>query len=105
MPLAFPRIVLSSMMLSSVPGATMPMPKLLACAANPFPAIRFRRSRLPREAPDSHMPPHGLVLFPLRTEMLSSTSLAVAPVMKMPDKQLVDAVTWLTRTRVLPPLI
>jgi hypothetical protein len=51
------------------------------------------------------MPPHGLVLFPLRTEILSSTSLAVAPVMKMPDKQLVDAVTWVTRTRVLPPLI
>ena len=58
-------------------------------------------------APDSHMPPHGALLFPFRTEMLASISLSAvaAPVTKIPDKQFVDAVTCLTRTRVLPPLI
>ena len=58
-PFEFPTIVLSSTMLfAAVP--VNPMPKLFPGAKNPFPIVRFARSRFSFE-PDIHMPPQAAV--------------------------------------------
>lgn len=99
-PLAFPTTILSTSVLSFVPGATRPIPKLLPCVAYPFPLVRFARSRL-RLLPFSHMPPQGTLTLPFRTAMFSSISLSEPAVTIIPAKQLVETVTKRTSTRVL----
>ena len=74
------------------------MPKLFPWAEYPFPLNRFARSRLWLAPPYSHMPPHGWVLFPFRTAMLSLTVWPEPPPTKMPDMQLFAVVTPITVT-------
>jgi hypothetical protein len=75
-PFAFPTMMFSSMMLSvAVAPPGVPIPKLLPGADNPFPLIRFARSRLRLAPPASHMPPHAAVGFAFRTETLFSSRL------------------------------
>lgn len=100
-PFVFPVTLLSSITLSLVPGATRPMPKLLRWVAYPFPLVRFARSRLWLLPPDSHMLPHRLMGFPLRTDVFSSSVLSLdARFTKIPDQQLLFAVTRLILTPV-----
>src|SRR5437588_4472636 len=92
-PFVFPRIVFSSTTLPVSATLGRPMPKFAPWAENPFPLSRFARSRL-RQAPASHMPPQALVRFPFRIEMLFSIRLSDdPPPRRMPEAQLVDAVT------------
>jgi len=49
----------------------------------------------------SHMPPHGALGLPLRTETLASSSLSDPAVTIIPENQLLDSVTPLTTTPVL----
>jgi hypothetical protein len=78
------------------------MPKFAPWDVKPFPLSRFARSRL-RLAPASHMPPQGLAPLPFRTETLFLIRLSDDPPPKrMPEAQLVNAVTPLTVTPVLP---
>ena len=75
-PFVFPTIVFSSMMLPvTVAPPGVPMPKLLPGAENPFPLIRFARSRLRLAPPASHIPPHAAVGCAFRTETLFSSRL------------------------------
>ena len=75
-PFALPTMVFSSMMFSvAVAPPGVPMPKLLPGADNPFPLIRFARSRLRLAPPASHIPPHAAVMFEFRTETLFSSRL------------------------------
>ena len=75
-PFAFPTMTFSSMMLPvTVAPPGVPMPKLVPGVENPFPLIRFARSRLRLAPPASHIPPHGEVTCPLRTETLFSSRL------------------------------
>ena len=105
-PFALPTTVFSTITLSFVPGLTRPMPKLFPWAAYPFPLNRFARSRLRLAPPASHIPPQGEVLLPLLTPVFATRSLSVeAPVTKIPDRQLVATVTWVTSTRELAPVI
>jgi hypothetical protein len=92
-PFEFPTTVLSSITLPVSVAATRPMPKLFPCATYPFPLSRFPRSRLRLAPPVSHMPPQGLLTFPLRTATLRSTRWSDPPAMKIPEKQLVEVVT------------
>jgi len=101
-PFVFPTIVLSSITLSLLPGATIPIPKLFPWAVKPFPLVRFARSRLRLAPPVSHIPPHGLLRFPFRTETLFSTRFSDPPLTKIPERQFVDTVTPVTVTPVLP---
>ena len=75
-PFAFPTMMFSSMMLPvTVAPPGVPMPKLLPGIENPFPLIRFARSRLRLAPPASHIPPHAAVTCPFRTETLFSSRL------------------------------
>lgn len=74
MPLALPTTVLPTMTLSLVPEAMRPIPKLLPWTEKPFAMSRFARSRLPRVAAASHMPPQGNVTFPFREKVLLTIS-------------------------------
>ncbi len=75
-PFALPTTMFSSMMLSvTVLPPGVPIPKLLPGVDNPFPLIRFARSRLRLAPPASHIPPHAEVAFAFRTEMLFSSRL------------------------------
>ena len=75
-PFAFPTMTFSSMMLPiTVAPPGVPMPKLLPGVENPFPLIRFARSRLRLAPPDSHIPPHAAMTLPFRIETLSSSRL------------------------------
>ena len=100
-PFVVPRIVLSSMTLSWSAAATRPMPKLLPCASYPFPLSRLLRSRLWLAPAVSHMPPQGFAPLPFRTERLRSTSLSELAIRIIPEKQLVDIVTCVTREPVV----
>src|SRR5262245_44947467 len=51
------------------------------------------------------MPPHGFVPLPLLMEVFASRSLSDEAPTKIPDLQFVDAVTIVTSTRELPPMI
>jgi len=76
-PSEFPTTMFSSMMLPiTVPPPGVPMPKLLPGVENPFPMIRFARSRLRLAPPASHMPPHAEVGCEFRTETLFSSRLS-----------------------------
>ena len=75
-PFAFPTTMFSSMILSvAVAPPGVPMPKLLPGVENPFPLIRFARSRLRLAPPASHIPPHAAVGCAFRTETLFSSRL------------------------------
>src|SRR5262249_2185972 len=92
-PFEFPRSVLSSITLPVSLAVMRPMPKLFPCSTIPFPPSRFRRSRLRLAPPASHMPPQGLLAFPLRTTTLRLTWGSGPPETKSPEKQLVEIVT------------
>ena len=75
-PFALPPMMFSSMMLSVAVGPPgVPMPKLLPGVDNPFPLIRFARSRLRLAPPASHIPPHAVVTFEFLTDTLFSSKL------------------------------
>src|SRR5262249_16840861 len=101
-PFEFPRRVLSSITLPVSLGVMRPMPKLFLCSMIPFPPSRFPRSRLRLAPPASHMPPQGLLAFPLRTTTLRLTWWSDPPETKIPEKQLVEIVT---RVIVAPLLV
>ena len=102
-PFTFPTISLSSIVLSVSEGVTKPIPKLLPCAANPFPLTRFSRSRLWLAPPASHMPPQGLLTLPFRIEILPSNWFREdPPVTKIPEAQFVDVVTPVTLAPMAP---
>ena len=108
MPFTFPTTWLSTRTLSlgAPPRLMSPRPKLLPWVAYPFPVNRFARTRLRLAPPVSHMPPHGRLPFPFRTEVFPSSSLSDAPnVTMIPDMQFVDTVTCVTNTRELPSVI
>jgi hypothetical protein len=106
-PFVLPTTVLSTMTLSAGVSPWFncsAIPKLLPCVAYPFPPVRFPRSRLRFEPPNSHMPPQAIVALPLRTAMLPSNSLSGECPTRIPEAQLVDAVTSATRTREVCPV-
>jgi hypothetical protein len=70
-------MMFSSMMLPvAVAPPGVPMPKLLPAVENPFPLIRFARSRLRLVPPASHIPPHAETGCAFRTETLPSNRLS-----------------------------
>ena len=92
-------VLSSTKLLDDVP--VNPMPKLFPGAKNPFPIVRFARSRFSFE-PEIHMPPQAAVRCPFRIETLRSTTLlADPPETKMPDMQLVATVT----SAIVPPVV
>ncbi len=75
-PSEFPTMMFSSMMLPiTVAPPGVPMPKLFPGVENPFPMIRFARSRLRLAPPASHMPPHAMAGCEFRTATLFSSTL------------------------------
>jgi len=92
-PFEFPRTVFSSITLPVSLAVMRPMPKLFPCSTNPFPPSRFPRTRLRLAPPASHMPPQGLLRFPLRTATLPWTWWSDPPETKIPEKQFVEMVT------------
>jgi hypothetical protein len=69
-------MMFSSMMLPvTVVPPGVPIPKLLPAVENPFPLIRFARSRLRLAPPASHIPPHAETGCAFRTETLFSSRL------------------------------
>src|SRR5215471_13117026 len=102
-PFVFPIIMFSSTTFPVSAALGRPMPKFAPWDVKPFPLSRFARSRLRLAPPVSHMPPQGLAPLPFRTETLFSIRLSDDPRLnRMPEAQLVDAVTPLTVTPVLP---